>query len=377
MVTARLHQPTPAGTHRERGLFPRSAGRIGCGSGGSPSPRRRDRMLAGRRRSGGRCSRSRSGRPRPPQTPKACGKPLAGSPPLRFDLPGALPRRHGCRRASAHARRPGAQRRPRARADRRGVQRRPGRRRRVAISRWPPAGSATTTCASRSRARCSAGRHAARATSRARSRASRATRRAATAFPLVERGLVSLWQRLHRRRGRAGSSQARAAAPDGFYGVLADDLLHPNQNQKYPLVHRLGAAARRQPSTRAGARRLRTRTRRGSHWPTRSRCRTPGDGPTRAPRPSRRSPPIRRRSTRRSPRSCSATTRTQPADRGRRRSAMLIKNEPAGGEPGLAPRPPAALDQADSARQAGVREGGQARPVRSDRARSRRHFSKT
>jgi tetratricopeptide (TPR) repeat protein len=53
-------------------------------------------------------------------------------------------------------------------------------------------------------------------------------------LPLVERGIVALW------RGCAADAadwlgQAKANAPDGFYGVLADDLLHLNQNSKYPL----------------------------------------------------------------------------------------------------------------------------------------------
>jgi tetratricopeptide (TPR) repeat protein len=53
-------------------------------------------------------------------------------------------------------------------------------------------------------------------------------------LPLVERGIVALW------RGCASDAttwltDARTAAPDGFYGVLADDLLHLNQNAKYPV----------------------------------------------------------------------------------------------------------------------------------------------
>lgn len=53
-------------------------------------------------------------------------------------------------------------------------------------------------------------------------------------LPLVERGIVALW------RGCASDAstwlaQAKAAGPDGFYGVLADDLLHLDQNSKYPL----------------------------------------------------------------------------------------------------------------------------------------------
>jgi tetratricopeptide (TPR) repeat protein len=53
-------------------------------------------------------------------------------------------------------------------------------------------------------------------------------------LPLVERGIVALW------RGCASDAsdwltQARTAAPDGFYGVLADDLLHLNQLSKYPV----------------------------------------------------------------------------------------------------------------------------------------------
>jgi tetratricopeptide (TPR) repeat protein len=53
-------------------------------------------------------------------------------------------------------------------------------------------------------------------------------------LPLVERGIVALW------RGCIADatdwlSQAKAAGPDAFYGVLADDLLHLNQNAKYPV----------------------------------------------------------------------------------------------------------------------------------------------
>ena len=130
------------------------------------------------------------------------------------------------------------------------------------------------------------------------------------AFPLVERGLVSLWQGC---TGDASSwfVQARAAAPDGFYGVLADNLLHPNQNQSYPPFF----ASQPLPGGSVDVRRRprpRTPTRPGSHWRTRWRCRTPGGGPTHVPRRSRPSRPIRRRSTRRSPRSSSATTRTHP-----------------------------------------------------------------
>ena len=53
-------------------------------------------------------------------------------------------------------------------------------------------------------------------------------------LPLVERGIVALW------RGCASDAgdwltQARTAGPDGFYGVLADDLLHLDQLSKYPV----------------------------------------------------------------------------------------------------------------------------------------------
>jgi tetratricopeptide (TPR) repeat protein len=53
-------------------------------------------------------------------------------------------------------------------------------------------------------------------------------------LPLVERGIVALW------RGCTSDAsdwltQARTAGPDGFYGVLADDLLHLNQLPKYPV----------------------------------------------------------------------------------------------------------------------------------------------
>ena len=67
----------------------------------------------------------------------------------------------------------------------------------------------------------------------------------------------------------AGSSQARAAAPDGFYGVLADDLLHPNQNQSYPPFF----SSEPLPggtSPCAGRPRPRIPTRPGSRWRTQS-----------------------------------------------------------------------------------------------------------
>ena len=128
-------------------------------------------------------------------------------------------------------------------------------------------------------------------------------------FPLVERGLVSLWQGCT-ADAASWFAQARAAAPDGFYGVLADNLLHPNQNQEYPPFFASQPLPGGTPQLRDELR-PHTRTRRGSRWPTRSRCRMPDGEPMRVPPPSRRSPTTRTRSTRRSPRSCSGTTRTR------------------------------------------------------------------
>jgi tetratricopeptide (TPR) repeat protein len=53
-------------------------------------------------------------------------------------------------------------------------------------------------------------------------------------LPLLERGLVSLWQGCNSDAG-TWFEQAKTADPDGYYGRLADDILHTNQNRGYPL----------------------------------------------------------------------------------------------------------------------------------------------
>jgi tetratricopeptide (TPR) repeat protein len=52
-------------------------------------------------------------------------------------------------------------------------------------------------------------------------------------LPLVERGIVSLWQGCT-ADATTWLEQAKSAEPDSFYSNLADNLLHPNQNKQYP-----------------------------------------------------------------------------------------------------------------------------------------------
>jgi tetratricopeptide (TPR) repeat protein len=52
-------------------------------------------------------------------------------------------------------------------------------------------------------------------------------------LPLVERGIVALWQGCS-ADAADWLGQAKAAGPDDYYGIVADNLLHPNQNLKYP-----------------------------------------------------------------------------------------------------------------------------------------------
>jgi tetratricopeptide (TPR) repeat protein len=52
-------------------------------------------------------------------------------------------------------------------------------------------------------------------------------------LPLVQRGIVALWQ------GCASDAatwfeETKSTEPDSFYSTLADDLLHPEQNTRYP-----------------------------------------------------------------------------------------------------------------------------------------------
>ena len=172
--------------------------------------------------------------PAPRQTPTACGKPFAGNPPLRFDLPdryatsgsGAVARlrRLGDPHTDADlalaltAVEYNSGRIAAARASLELAAARLGDGdTRVAVATamvgWTPASSLDVERTLEGIASDST---------------------TADGLPLVERGIVALW------RGCASDasdwlSQAKAAAPDGFYGVLADDLLHLNQNSKYPL----------------------------------------------------------------------------------------------------------------------------------------------
>jgi tetratricopeptide (TPR) repeat protein len=52
-------------------------------------------------------------------------------------------------------------------------------------------------------------------------------------LPLVERGIVSLWQGCT-ATAATWLEQAKGAEPDSFYSTLADNLLHPEQNKQYP-----------------------------------------------------------------------------------------------------------------------------------------------
>jgi tetratricopeptide (TPR) repeat protein len=172
--------------------------------------------------------------PAPKETPTACAKPFAGKPPLSFELPARY--RSSGKGAMAHLRSLGD---PRTdpqlalaltAAEYNANQIQAARRSllqasavlgnddtRVAVAtamvRWTPESSDEVE-------RTLEGIAADTPTGRG--------------LPLVERGIVALW------RGCAADasdwlSQAKAAAPDGFYGVLADDLLHLNQNSRYPV----------------------------------------------------------------------------------------------------------------------------------------------
>ena len=168
------------------------------------------------------------------QTPQACGKPFAGNPPLSFDLPGrysasgrgalARLRRLGDPRTDANlalaltaveyngGRIAAARRSLGLAAARLGT----GDTRisvASALLGWTPA---TTDDVERTLEGIASDAPG------------------ADGLPLVERGIVALW------RGCASDAsdwltEARTAAPDGFYGVLADDLLHLNQLSKYPI----------------------------------------------------------------------------------------------------------------------------------------------
>lgn len=172
--------------------------------------------------------------PAPKQTATACGKPYPGNPPLRFSLPArytvsgtdavAKLRKLGDPRTDAQlalaltAARYNAGQIDAARASLLDASATLGAEdTRIAVAsamiRWTPSSSGDVE-------RTLEGLAADSTTS--------------DGLPLVERGIVALW------RGCSADaatwlSQAKAAGPDGFYGVLADDLLHLNQNSKYPL----------------------------------------------------------------------------------------------------------------------------------------------
>jgi tetratricopeptide (TPR) repeat protein len=172
--------------------------------------------------------------PAPRQTPKACGKPFAGNPPLSFDLP----TRYSLSGSSALA-----------------------RLRKLGDPRSNPNLALALTAVEYNGGRIAAARRslelaAARLgdgdtrvsvatamvgwTPRTTDEVERTLEGIASdspkgdGLPLVERGIVALW------RGCASDAsdwltQARTAGPDGFYGVLADDLLHLDQLSKYPV----------------------------------------------------------------------------------------------------------------------------------------------
>ncbi|MEO9175885.1 MAG: hypothetical protein ABI317_10280, partial [Gaiellales bacterium] len=52
-------------------------------------------------------------------------------------------------------------------------------------------------------------------------------------LPLVERGIVSLWQGCT-ATASTWLEEAKSAEPDSYYSALADNLLHPDQNKQYP-----------------------------------------------------------------------------------------------------------------------------------------------
>ena len=246
-----------------------------------------------------------------------------------------------CRRASSAANParlrtlgdPAQQRRPRTRADRIGVQRRQRR------------GGTSRSCAGRRPARrrpTSGWRSASALLGWSKGRSSDVARTlegiasdapSSDAFPLVERGLVSLWQGCTARRQQL----VRAGQGGGPRRLLRRARGQPPAPQPEPVVPAVlllpaaaGRLARRAPAGRGRASRLgqaRAGVRSGA-------CRTPGGEPTHAPRRSRPSQRIRRRSTRRSPRSCSATTRIQPAV-AVGGLGMLIKNNPQAASPVL------------------------------------------
>ncbi len=168
--------------------------------------------------------------PAPAQTPKACGKPLTGNPPLRFDLPTRFVGTDPARLRSLGDPASNVDLALGLTASEYNAGHVPAARRDLSLA----AGRLGDTDVRVAVASAMLGWSRGRSSDVARTLEGIASDAPSNdAFPLVERGLVSLWQGC---TGDASSwfVQARAAAPDGFYGVLADDLLHPNQNQSYP-----------------------------------------------------------------------------------------------------------------------------------------------
>ena len=172
--------------------------------------------------------------PSPEKTPTACGKPFPGNPPLSFDLPA----RYAVRGTGAVAK-----------LRRLGDPRTDGRLALALTAAQYNAGQIEAARRSVLLAAATLGDDDTRvavATAMVRWTPARsgeiertlegiaADSPRADGLPLVERGIVALWLGCS-ADASTWLGQARASAPDGFYGVLADDLLHLNQNSKYPL----------------------------------------------------------------------------------------------------------------------------------------------
>jgi tetratricopeptide (TPR) repeat protein len=169
--------------------------------------------------------------PPPAVTPKACGKPYAGRPPLRFDLPTRYLVKDPARLRKLGDPASNADLALGLTASQYDVGQITAARRDLALA----AGRLGDEDVRVSVASAMLGWSKARSTDVARTLEGIASDAPSNdAFPLVERGLVSLWQGCT-ADAASWFAQAKTAAPDGFYGVLADNLLHPNQNTGYPL----------------------------------------------------------------------------------------------------------------------------------------------
>ena len=172
--------------------------------------------------------------PAPTQTPKACGKPFAGSPPLSFELPARYST--SGTGAVAHLRTLGD---PRTDAN-------------LALALTAAEYNSGQMAAARRSlllaaaalgdddTRISVANAMVGWTPKTSDDVERTLEGIAAdsvsgdGLPLVERGIVALWRGCNSDASN-WLTQAKTAAPDGFYGVLADDLLHLNQNSKYPV----------------------------------------------------------------------------------------------------------------------------------------------